>query len=549
MPPSESRRARILWRWSPILLIAFLTGVYLLNGDFLIGDDAKASVYLPDQLLHHGSFAFTPSSAPFMFVWQYASPAGPAIVRIDDWQGQIGSTPLRDLYARGALSVLHEKYYLTPSTRRDPATHERMYVNTFGPGPGVCALPAFTILEAIAGDLGDQPWWLWYGGKFVAALLAACSAGVVFLIARRFVPNMAAMLIALTLGLGTSLWSVSSQTLWQHAPNAFFLSFGFYCLARWHHPASENDKHRADRRWPIGCGACLACAVVCRPTSFVYVICVGIYLLIASIAEHARHRPPHDAGEAGAPIARGAFARFVLGGAPIAILLGFYNFHYLGAPWRFGQTEAGKAIAEYKTGSPAIWQTPFHVGMSGLLVSPGRGLFVYSPVLLFAIAGAWLAWRDRRWRFLRPLTLAAILVIAIEGRHYDWWGGWSWSYRKIVDITPVLALLLMPIIGAVLRRRWAVGAYLALLAISMAIQFVGAFAFDLDGWNARAVEYVQSGHPHSIREVRLDIDERQNRARLWSWGDNPIAWYFAHFRQSRARREREVKAWLKNPAQ
>ena len=38
-------------------------------------------------------------------------------------------------------------------------------------------------------------------------------------------------------------------------------------------------------------------------------------------------------------------------------------------------------------------QVPLHEGLAGVLVSPSRGLFVYSPVLLFSIVGCLGVWR------------------------------------------------------------------------------------------------------------------------------------------------------------
>ena len=38
-----------------------------------------------------------------------------------------------------------------------------------------------------------------------------------------------------------------------------------------------------------------------------------------------------------------------------------------------------------KTGEPVLWRAPF-VGAFGLVVSPSRGLLVFSPFLVFAVS-------------------------------------------------------------------------------------------------------------------------------------------------------------------
>ncbi len=78
-------------------------------------------------------------------------------------------------------------------------------------------------------------------------------------------------------------------------------------------------------------------------------------------------------------------------------------------------------------------------GVSGLLISPGRGLFLYAPVLALALFG----FRDltRRHRDVAwgALAIAAAHVL-IYGKWFMWHGGYCWGPRFLAPAMPFLAL-------------------------------------------------------------------------------------------------------------
>src|SRR5262249_43196208 len=137
---------------------------------------------------------------------------------------------LREMYREGRLNVRGANYNIVPSTRVDRSTRERLYVNTFGIGAGLAALPVFWVVHLAVGDLRNHQLLLWYAAKSAASLLVAASAAFIYLAARKFLRAGLAVVLALSYGLGTAVWSTSSQTLWQHAPNEFFLALGSYFL-------------------------------------------------------------------------------------------------------------------------------------------------------------------------------------------------------------------------------------------------------------------------------------------------------------------------------
>jgi hypothetical protein len=510
-----------------LVLFTFLMVVYAANGDYLPGNDAKGNLYVAVNLLNHRALSFAPRDFPFMFTWKYKDQA--AINK---------NAPLSELIRSGVVEVDQPSYYLARGAR------EGVYVSAFGFGSGMVAVPAFALLKLSGRDPASHLAYLWYGGKVVASTLVAASAVLVFLAAAEFCATGSALLIALAYGLGTSVWSISSQTLWQHGANEFFLALGALFLIR-----SRHRQHTS----VLWCGAALASAVLCRATSMAVVLAIGAYLLIVD---------------------RRAFPKFVLGGLPFAVALLVYNWHYLGSPFSFGETGAGGAqIALAKTGRPELWQTPLLEGALGLLVSPSRGLFVFSPFLVLGLPSFYRLFRDARFRVLIPLIAGAVGMMLIAFKWFDWWGGWCFGYRPLVDTMPLVILLFIPIISGILARPVLRAIFVLLLLWSIGAQVIGAYAYDLTEWNGGhhrpplyevtlgdrttylltanddrdALRQVRGLEAISLIQKREDIDRPEFRYRLWSVSDSQLIYYFHNFRASRRAKEELIETHLKYP--
>ena len=276
-------------------------------------------------------------------------------------------------------------------------------------------------------------------------------------------------------------------------------------------------------------------------------LAVGIYLVI-------RNKP--------------AFVRFAAGCLPAVVLVGIYNTYYLGAPWEFGQGITGRAVALRMTGSQELWQTPLWEGLAGLLISPSRGLFVYSPVLAFALWGVFLAWRRPGLAILRPFSLAAAVILIIQSKWFCWWGGYSFGYRIILDITVLLIPFLAVTMDELFRRKTLLAAFAVLLACSLLVQIVGVFADDASGWNARTGYLVQvdpsaapqimvdkadaealaSQHPSAkTARIVMEVDSPEFRHRLWQLRDSQLVYLLSNFRQCRQNKRAVMEYKLANP--
>jgi hypothetical protein len=505
-------------------LFAFLTAVYLANGAYLLTGDGVSNVFTVVSLLEDDDFEFDPLEAPMIFEWKVeaegrCSPV--ALTQVDE--------PIRELIESGKLKVA--RHNLSIST---PTVRPGRYVSSFTPGASVVALPAYALVNAWGGDVRRRPDRLWYTGKVVAAACVAGAAVGVYWTVLAFGSTFHAAACSLVYGLATAAWTTGSQGLFQHGPNQFFLSLGVLFFVR-----SESDP-----RWAKWSGFSLAAATCCRPTSALAVAAVAAHLLIRD---------------------RRRLLAFTAAGLPLAMLLGWYNYAHLGSPLRFGQTSLHELAIE-KTGSPEVFSTPVWYGLLGLLISPSRGLFVFSPVLVFSFVGMVVAFRDRSLAVLRPVAVAVVAVLLVESKHFDWWSGWAYGYRHIADLTPLLAVLIAPVLARLEGRGFWKGVFVAATAYSVAVQVLGAFTYDALGWNRRAAYWVEGGGAASDRRtfdpaeaqawaaetggsVRIeywDVDDPRFRGRLWSLRDSEILYYATDVAERR-RQQRRMSDFFVQP--
>jgi hypothetical protein len=145
----------------------------------------------------------------------------------------------------------------------------------------------------------------------------------------------------------------------------------------------------------------------------------------------------------------------------------------------------------------------------------------------------------------------------VESRHFDWWGGWSYGYRHVLDITVFLSLMLIPVFDALRRNVVVRGLFAVALLWSVGVQIIGVTAYDLGGWNNREATIVfkkdraepvivfeksavdalrrEPGFSQAV-ETHLDVDNPDYRGRLWSVADSPLVYYVTHFRAARQAR-------------
>jgi hypothetical protein len=256
---------------------------------------------------------------------------------------------------------------------------------------------------------------------------------VVFLLLTRLTTRPRAALVAGTYAWGTLAWGVNGQGLWQHGGVALALAVGLLSLV--------------DRRLVLA-GAALTAMGAFRLTAPFMAVC-----LLPLVG-----RKPRDWG------------RFMLGALPLPIALAAYNVAAFGSPLKQGYGTA-HITSSLHLGHRIVQ------GLPGLLVSPGRGLFVYSPVLLFALYGAVRGWRIPLYR---ACAVAIVVYVVVCANLDQWYGGESFGARKVADMLPLFAVLLVPAVDGLARTRWR-WLFGGALAWSVLVELLAAAAWP-DRW-------------------------------------------------------------------
>lgn len=155
---------------------------------------------------------------------------------------------------------------------------------------------------------------------------------------------------------------------------------------------------------------------------------------------------------------------------------GAYNWIRFGSVWQSGYTSGAEGFT-----------TPLWTGLYGLLLSPGKGFFWFSPVLLLAFPGSMLLWRTQRSCVLLVwgLFVTTLLTYAVW---YMWWGGSAWGPRFLVPVTAPLAVLAMPLFERPVKKgtRWWVwglfglGAMVQVLGATVNFLHYGAMLVEID---------------------------------------------------------------------
>jgi hypothetical protein len=332
------------------------------------------------------------------------------------------------------------------------------YVSSYPIGSAIFALP-FYFVSAI-GRMPGNSWFTLELEKFAASLIILTSVIIFYFTLLRFVPRYAALIISVIYALATSSFSVSSQALWQHSASQLCLTAALYCLVR-------GSKEPI---WTSFAGFPAAFAVVCRPTDALLVAPMGLYVLFHQTRQ---------------------FPRFLLCAIPPILFQLVYNNHYFDNPFR----------TQFEVAQTDFWSTPVFEGLANILFSPSRGLFIYSPVLIFGIIGIIRCWTKSGTLLLRYLSVGVIANILLYSKFFCWWGGYTYGPRLLADITPILCLFFVETKFLFTKSFFKI-AFLILAAFSITAHAIGSYA-DHMRWN---VDFEINTHPEAG----------------WYWTDNQL---------------------------
>lgn len=288
-----------------------------------------------------------------------------------------------------------------------------------------------------AGETYERMTWLGHLlEKLSASFLCAAAVGWMYLLLRRRLPPRDATLLTLAFAFGTATWATSSQALWQHGPAELLMVGTLWFLT------GELTTVNL-----LAAGLLAGLLAANRPPDLLFTAAFGVYALL-----RVRQRA----------------AWFALAAAVPGALAAAYNlamFHHINGGYGVVGLVGGDFFAH-----------PVFRGLAGMLVSPGRGLFVFSPFLLFLPILFYRALADRDSDRLLTLCLAAAALLQLLlYAPTDWRGGFSYGYRFLSDMVPALIWLLAPVVASLSRPVRAV--FVACCLFAVWVQAVGAFQY------------------------------------------------------------------------
>ena len=298
-----------------------------------------------------------------------------------------------------------------------------------------------------------------------ASMVTALVALIVAIVAYRRltgperVRRRAAFAVGAVFAFGTAAWSTASRALWQHGPSMLALALALWWALR----LEERSTDGRARGGAVALGATVGVAYALRPTNAVAVIAFTALVAL-------RHRQVLVWHLCGLAAVLGVF---------FAVNLASY----------------GQPLSLYFEPGRISLHPAFLEAVAGNLVSPARGLLVFSPIVLLSVAGVVIATRRRTLGPLEVVAAGCVVahLVVVSAQNEGWWGGHAFGPRFLTDVLPLLAFLSLPAVQALLdapataerpSARRAAGVAVALaVAASAVINGQGALLKSSTCWN------------------------------------------------------------------
>lgn len=142
------------------------------------------------------------------------------------------------------------------------------------------------------------------------------------------------------------------------------------------------------------------------------------------------------------------------------------------------------------------------VGLTGLLASPGKSLFIYAPLLILSVILARKFYREHRKEGIYLLVLT-VMWFLLHARLRSWYGAWGWGPRHFLIVLPLFMLPFAVNLELIFKTLW-------LRILGIALTAFGLFftlCSIISNWHFRMA--------HARDDGRI-----QDAIFVWGWTDN-----------------------------
>jgi hypothetical protein len=172
-------------------------------------------------------------------------------------------------------------------------------------------------------------------------------------------------------------------------------------------------------------------------------------------------------------------------------------------------------LADFIGGSRRFLQPATHA----YLFSIGGSLWGTSPVLLFALPGAWMLHRKGQYRYIGValMMIAAFALIHARFGGEHWFGGLSWPPRFMIPVVPFVMLATLPMLERLMHRptpKWLQMVVVLIVLYSIWVQLSGVTLW----WG----EYAGALPPESGQLI--EWSGGLNQVRFLRWVVIPSLW-------------------------
>jgi hypothetical protein len=291
----------------------------------------------------------------------------------------------------------------------------------FGIGSVVLAIPFFALGKLI----GVQPAMT---VSIMNQLFGAATAVLIFLFSISLgYSRRASLLVSIFYGLGTIAWPMAKHPH-DHIIEIFFILLSVYCV---HLYGMKKSIYLL-----LFSAFSFGVAFIIRTTSVLILLPIGVLIFL--------NQKGYDFKSTAKFILRDYLLYFIVL-LPFLALSFWYNYY------RFGSVfETGYQVMAARFGISLFEGGSLMEGLSGFLVSPGKGYFFYSPIAIlffFAIKG----FMKKNYGLGISFIFIILSYLFFYSMYIYWHGDWSWGPRYIFVITP---FLIIPIVDLVERTHW-----------------------------------------------------------------------------------------------